>query len=312
MLQTHFYTTRGTIKAVDGVDLKIGRGKAVGLVGESGSGKSTLAFSIVRLVRNPGKISAGKIWFDETDLLTLTKEEMRKIRGKCVSMIFQDPTTYLSPTIKVWEQIADGMIIHQKMDKKVARSVAIELLRTVLISEPEKVVDYYPHQLSGGMCQRVLIASAVCCNPALLIADEPTTALDVTVQAQILELVKQLRKEKGLALLLITHDLGIVAELCEIVYVMYAGKIVEYGDVYTLYKNARHPYTIGLLDCVLSIDNFKKTLTTIDGTVPDLLSLPTGCRFHPRCRYAKSICRKDEPPPFTVEKDHVVFCWLER
>lgn len=312
-LKTFFFTTYGIVKAVDGIDLKIDKGEAIGLVGESGCGKTVTALSIMRLVPDPpGRIIAGEISWKGQDLLVLGAKEVRRVRGKEISMVFQDPMTFLNPVIKVGDQISETILLHQSVTKKEANRKAIELLEKVRIPSATEVVEHYPHQLSGGMRQRVLIAIAISCNPALLIADEPTTALDVTVQSQVLNLIEQLRKELNTSLLLITHDLGIVAKICDRVYVMYAGKIVEQADVFSLYENPKHPYTIGLLKSTLSINEYKKTLKAIEGTVPNLINPPSGCRFHPRCHHAKSICRVRQPAPVEVEPGNIVYCWLFR
>jgi oligopeptide/dipeptide ABC transporter ATP-binding protein len=313
-LNTHFHTLRGTVRAVDGVSLAIQKGEALGLVGESGCGKTMTAFSIMGLVPSPGKIVGGEIWFSHDnsrkDLTKIPEEEMRKVRGGKISMVFQDPMTYLNPVMRICDQIAEAIVLHQKVPRNEARRRAIELLEKVRIPIPSTIAQYYPHELSGGMRQRALIATAISCNPDLLIADEPTTALDVTVQAQVLELIKQLKREMNMALMLITHDLGIVADTCDRVCVMYAGRIVEEGDVYEIYREPRHPYTIGLLKSTLSIDEFKETLVTIEGTVPDLTNLPPGCRFRPRCSEVTDRCRETAPPMVEVKKGHKVSCWL--
>ena len=310
-LKTYFYTSMGIVKAVDDVDLRIDNGRSVGLVGESGCGKTMTALSIMRLVPRPGRIISGKILFKDRNLLDLGEKEMRDIRGKQISMVFQDPMTYLNPVMKVKDQIAEVILLHQSESKRKAKEKkVIEVLKKVRIPSPSKVAEYYPHQLSGGMRQRILIAMALSCNPALLIADEPTTALDVTVQAQVLNLIKDLKKETGISLLLITHDLGIVADICDEVNVMYAGKIVEHADVFKLYENPLHPYTQGLLSSALSIDEFKETLTTIEGSVPDLINPPQGCRFNPRCKLARDNCRQKVPLPIEIELGHTVSCCL--
>jgi oligopeptide/dipeptide ABC transporter ATP-binding protein len=298
---------------VDGVSFGIEKGEALGLVGESGCGKTMTAFSIMGLVPSPGKIVGGEIWFSyddsRRDLTKTSDEEMRKVRGGNISMVFQDPMTYLNPVMKICNQIAEAIVLHQKVPRNEARKKAIELLERVRIPIPSTVAQYYPHELSGGMRQRALIAMAISCNPDLLIADEPTTALDVTVQAQVLELIKQLKNEMNMALMLITHDLGIVADTCDRVCVMYAGRIVEEGDVYDIYREPKHPYTVGLLKSTLSIDEFKETLVTIEGTVPDLTNLPPGCRFRPRCSQISDRCRETAPPMVEVKKGHKVSCW---
>ncbi len=309
-LKTYFFLRRGVLKAVDGVTLNIGKNQAVGLVGESGCGKSTLGFSIMRLISPPGKIVGGKISLKGKNLLDLGVEEMRKVRGGEMSMVFQDPLTYLNPVMKVGDQIAEAISAHQSVPKSKIGDKLIELLRLVCIPSPERVQNYYPFQLSGGMRQRVLIATAMSSNPALLIADEPTTALDVSIEAQILDLIKDLAANLGTSLLLITHNLGIVAEMCDKVYVMYAGKIVECADVFTIYENACHPYTKGLLMSTMSPLEPKDILVGIDGVVPNLINPPSGCRFHPRCPQAQAICKEQEPKATDVEHEHTVWCWL--
>lgn len=309
-LKTYFYTSQGVVKAVDGVSFEIGKKKTVGLVGESGCGKTMTSLSIMKLVPRPGRIVDGKILFKDRNLLDLTDKEIMDIRGKEISMIFQDPMTYLNPTIKIGDQIAEAILRHQDTEKAEVRERVIEVLEKVIITNPDKTFDYYPHQLSGGMRQRVLIAMALSCNPSLLIADEPTTALDVTIQAQILDLMKKIREESERSILLITHDLAIVADICDKVCVMYAGKLVESADVFTLYGNPVHPYTKGLIRSVLTYTEYKEVLPAIEGTVPNPLNFPTGCRFHPRCSEAKPVCRQQEPPRVSIEPQHSVSCWL--
>ena len=312
-LSTQFHTSRGVVRAVDGVDLAIGKGEAVGLVGESGCGKTMTAFSVMRLVPSPGKIIGGEVWLDyddsRRDLTRLPEEEMRRVRGGKISMVFQDPMTYLNPVMKICDQIAEVIVLHQGLPRAEARKKAIELLEKVRIPIPSTVAQYYPHELSGGMRQRALIAMAISCNPELLIADEPTTALDVTVQAQVLELIRQLKREMRMALLLITHDLGIVADTCDKVCVMYAGRIVEEGGVYETYGQPKHPYTQGLLKSTLSIDEFKENLVTIEGTVPDLTNLPRGCSFSPRCPHVSAHCRETRPQLIELSEGAKVACW---
>jgi len=310
-LKAYFHTSLGTVKAVDGVDLTIDKKEAVGLVGESGCGKTMTAFSIMRLVPSPpGKIVGGKILFQGRNLLELSDREIQAVRGQSISMVFQDPMTYLNPVMKVGSQVAEVVLRHQGVDREEAKKIALESLKTVRIPTPSSVFGYYPHQLSGGMRQRALLAMALSCKPSLLIADEPTTALDVTIQMQILDLIRRVRDELSTSLLMITHDFGIVAEICDRVYVMYAGKIVETADVIALYENPKHPYTGGLLECVLSPKEYKESLPTIGGFVPDLANPPTGCRFHPRCPHLKPICIQKEPPAVEVEPRHKVSCWL--
>jgi len=309
-LKMHFFTRKGAVKAVDGISLEVGDGEMVGLVGESGCGKTMTAFSILRLIPNPGRIISGEIQFKGKNLLNLKNEEMRTIRGKEISMIFQDPLTYLNPVLRVEDQIAENLLLHTSSNKSEAKNRVIEILETVGLPSPTKIARYYPHQLSGGMRQRVMIAMAISCNPYLLIADEPTTFLDVTIQAQILNLIKALVKTLGVSLLMITHDLGIVAEICDRVYVMYAGKIVESANVFSIFENCKHPYTTGLLNSALSVDEFKKTLKAIKGNVPGLIDPPSGCRFHPRCEQRMAICSIKEPKFIEIEPNHMVACWL--
>ena len=312
-LKTYFYLSQGQVKAVDGIDFSIPKKKAVGLVGESGCGKSVTALSIVRLLPSPpSKILDGKVLFKGNDLLKLSEKELRKIRGKEISIVFQDPTTFLNPVLKIGDQISEIIMEHQSGKKRDVKKKIVDLLEHMGIPAAPDVVEYYPHQLSGGMRQRVLIAIALSCNPSLVIMDEPTTALDVTIQRQILELIKGLIKDYDMSLMLITHDLGVVAEICDYIYIMYAGRIVEQADVYTIFEGAKHPYTKGLLASALSIEEHKKDLVGLDGNVPDLMNPPSGCKFHPRCRCMKDICREEEPPLMQLESGHFVRCWLDR
>ncbi|MCG0239108.1 MAG: ABC transporter ATP-binding protein [Firmicutes bacterium] len=308
-LRTYFYTEDGVMPAVDGVSLYIRRGETLGVVGESGCGKSVTSLSIMRLIPSPpGKIVEGEILFEGRDLLKLPEPEMRKIRGNEISMIFQEPMTSLNPVFTVGDQIAEAIMLHQGLNYKEAMAKAVEMLRLVGIPAPEKRVRDYPHQMSGGMRQRVMIAMALSCNPKLLIADEPTTALDVTIQAQILDLMRKLKKELGMAIMLITHDLGVVAEMCERVVVMYAGKVVEEADVVSLFKQPLHPYTEGLLQSIPRLDEDRERLHVIEGVVPNPLNMPQGCRFHPRCPYAIDKCREVEPPLEPVGDGRMVAC----
>lgn len=309
-LKTYFHTPKGVVKAVDGTNMTVGRKETVGLVGESGCGKSTLAFSITRLIKPPGRIVDGEILFEGENLVKLTEEQMRKVRGKDISMIFQDPATYLNPVMKVGDQISEVMMTHQRVSRTEAKKKVSEIIEMVGM-RPE-VVKLYPHELSGGMQQRTIVAMALVHRPSFIIADEPTTALDVTIQAQILDLLIDLKRKTDSSLLLVTHDFGVVAEMCDRVYVMYAGKIVEHADVFTLYKKPSHPYTAGLLESVLSIDEFKETLVVIDGVVPDLITPPSGCRFHPRCSQAKRICHELDPHEVEIKTGHTVCCFLYR
>jgi len=313
-LRTHFLTRAGLVKAVNGVSFSLDNGELLGLVGESGCGKSITALSIMRLIAPPGKIVGGKILFDGKDLLKLSDKEMRDIRGDDIAMIFQDPMTSLNPVFTIGEQIAEALRLHRKLTRKQAREAAIEAMREVAIPDPARRIDDYPHQLSGGMRQRVMIAMALACNPRLLIADEPTTALDVTIQAQILELLNELRRNRDLAVLLITHDLGVVAEIADRVAVMYTGRIVEESDVNELFLRPKHPYTEGLLRSVpkLTAEHVAKIerLQTIEGVVPSPTDLPPGCHFAPRCPYRMPRCTAEEIPLYELENNVKVRCVL--
>ncbi len=310
-LQTHFTTDRGIVKAVDGVDFKVERGQTLGIVGESGCGKSITSLSIMRLISSPpGKIAGGEVLFKGKNLLNYTEEQMRAIRGNEISMIFQEPMTSLNPVYSVGEQIAEAIRIHQKLNKKKAWEKAVEMLTIVGIPSPEKRAKQEPHELSGGMRQRVMIAMALACNPELLIADEPTTALDVTIQAQILDLLKKLQHDFGSAVIMITHDLGVVAETCDMVAVMYAGKVVEYTDVDSLFERPKHPYTEGLLRSIPRVDEDREELQTIDGSVPSPTNMPVGCRFAPRCSYATSLCHESSPELIPLTEKSQVRCWI--
>jgi oligopeptide/dipeptide ABC transporter ATP-binding protein len=311
-LQTSFFTPEGEVRSVDGVSFEIGEGKTLGLVGESGCGKSVTSLSIMRLIPSPpGQIVGGEIYYRGKDLLKLNKEEMRKVRGNEISMIFQEPMTSLNPVFTVGNQIGEAIQLHQGLNKRETRAKTIEMLRLVKIADPESRVDAYPHQLSGGMRQRVMIAMALSCNPNLLIADEPTTALDVTIQAQILELMKELQQKMGMALLLITHDLGVVAERADEVAIMYAGKIVERGSAEAIFARPLHPYTVGLLNSLPGTGGKKKKrLDAIPGVVPSPLDLPSGCRFRDRCPKAAGICAENEPLLTEKEPQHPVACYF--
>jgi oligopeptide/dipeptide ABC transporter ATP-binding protein len=309
-LSTHFPTENGGVRVVEAVDLEIGRGEIVGLVGESGCGKTVTALSIMRLIPSPGRMVDGEIWFEKENLIEKSEPEMRKIRGNRISMIFQEPMSSLNPVLTIGEQIAEAIKSHQGLSKAQANSKAVEMLELVGVPAPATRVNEYPHQLSGGMRQRVMIAMALACKPALLIADEPTTALDVTIQAQILGLMKSLTRDMGASLLLITHDFGVIAEVCDQVAVMYAGSIVERASTKALFGNPRHPYIRGLLNSVPRIDLDIERLETIEGTVPNPARLPAGCRFHPRCSTAEEICRQQKPRTVEVESGHWVRCWL--
>ncbi len=313
-LRTSFFTRDGVVRAVDGIDFHVDRGEIMGLVGESGCGKSVTSLSILRLVARPGRIEAGEILFDGQDLLKLKDDDMRKIRGDRISMIFQQPTSSLNPVWDVGRQIEEVLRIHRGMKGKVARSRAAELLRMVGIPDPERRLKSFPHEMSGGMAQRVMIAMALACEPELLIADEPTTALDVTIQAQILDLMRNLRDETGTAIVLITHDLGVVAEMCDRIAVMYAGEIVEQTDVVSLFRRPLHPYTQGLIGSIPVVGAVRDELAVIPGNVPNLIDLPKGCRFAPRCQarieHDVAIATEVHPSLLPVASGHDVRCWL--
>lgn len=310
-LKTYFYTYEGVVKALEGINLDIYKGESLGLVGETGCGKSVTALSIMRLIQwPPGKIIDGEIHFDGKDLLKISEEEMRKIRGAEISMIFQEPMSSLNPVFTIGSQIMEAITLHQNVNKKEAEEKAIEMLNLVRMPDPEKVMKQYPHELSGGMQQRAMIAMALSCRPSLLIADEPTTALDVTVQAQILDVIQRVNKELDSSMLLITHDLGVVAQICDRVAVMYAGYIVEIGTVKQIFKNPQHPYTKGLMNAIPKIHVKTKRLEVIRGVVPNLITPPSGCRFHPRCDHAMDVCKKKVPPVTKVEEGHYVACFL--
>jgi oligopeptide/dipeptide ABC transporter ATP-binding protein len=313
-LATSFHTRDGAVRAVDGISFKVARGEIMGLVGESGCGKSVTSLSIMRLVAPPGRIERGEIVFDGRDLLTIPSAEMRALRGDRISMIFQQPQSSLNPVWTVGRQISEVLEIHRDMHGKAATARSLELLKMVGIPDPERRLGAYPHELSGGMAQRVMIAMALACEPELLIADEPTTALDVTIQAQILDLMRMLRDETGTAIILITHDLGVVAEMCDQVAVMYAGEIVEHTDVTTLFERPLHPYTKGLIGSIPIVGQLKDELSVIPGNVPNLIDLPVGCRFAPRCsaRVDESVTLAEEAHPalLPVTSGHEVRCWL--
>lgn len=309
-LKTYFYTASGVAKAVDGVSFNIAKGETMGIVGESGSGKSVTSSSIIRLLPpRTGKIVGGSIEFEGKDVLALSKKELNDFRGKDIAVIFQDPMTSLDPVFKIGKQMTEMIMAHQNVTKDEAWKMAVEALNKVGIPEPEKRMNSYPYELSGGMCQRVIIAMAVCCKPKLIIADEPTTALDVTVQAQVLELLKELQRDMDTAILLITHNLGVVWEMCDKVMVMYAGNTVEFTDTKTLYSNPRHPYTWGLLDSMPKLsDESKGELKTIPGTPPDLRLTGECCNFYNRCPYVTEACTQSVPPLVEVEPGHFVAC----
>ena len=313
-LRTYFYTMDGVVKAVDGVDLHVKPGEVFGLVGESGCGKSVTSLSVMRLIAYPGKVETGEIWFEGRDLLALPMKEMTAIRGSRISMIFQQPTACLNPVYNVEYQLAEVYRIHQDLKRKVGRERALALLEQVGIPDPERRLKAYPHELSGGMAQRVMIAMALACKPDLLIADEPTTALDVTIQAQILDLMRGVQEELGTSIILITHDLGVVAEMATRVAVMYAGQIVEETDIRRLFREPKHPYTVGLIGSIPVLGEIKDELYTIPGGVPNLIDLPPGCRFAPRCRarveQGLEVCLRVIPPLETIAPGHQVRCWL--
>jgi oligopeptide/dipeptide ABC transporter ATP-binding protein len=318
-LQTYFYTETGIVKAVDGVSFNIKRGEIVGMLGESGCGKSVTGYSILHLINAPGKIVGGEMLFHrgENDVLDLLKfdprgEEIRQIRGHDIAMVFQEPMTALDPLFTVGDQVMEALLVHQKVSKKAAWSAAIELLDRVRMPEPQRAVEKYPHQLSGGMRQRVVIALALACSPKLLIADEPTTALDVTTEAQILELMRDLQREMGMAILFITHDLGIIAEMADSAVVMYLGSVVEHSDIKSLFNAPQHPYTQALYHSIPKLGEEKlDRLQTISGMVPPPYNLPKGCKFHPRCsHFMPGVCDAAEPPLYATEPGHDVRCYL--
>ncbi|KYH30889.1 oligopeptide transport ATP-binding protein OppD [Clostridium tepidiprofundi DSM 19306] len=310
-LKTYFYTEDGVVKAVDGVSFKIKKGETVGIVGESGCGKSITSMSLMRLVPNPpGKIVGGDITIDGKKILDLSEGEMRRIRGNDISVIFQEPMTSLNPVFTIGFQICEAIMLHQGLNENDAKKKAIEMLELVGIPRADEIVDAYPHELSGGMRQRAMIAMAISCNPKLLIADEPTTALDVTIQAQILDLMRDLKKKIGSSIMLITHDLGVVAEMCDYVVVMYSGKVVEEANVIELFKNPKHPYTVGLLESKPILNQDKERLDSIPGQVPNPLRLPKGCYFYPRCKHCMDICKTKQPPLREVLPGHKAACWL--
>lgn len=311
-LHTYFETKKGTVKAVNGVSYSVDKGKTLGIVGESGSGKSVSAMSILQLLDGNGRIESGSITLNGEELTTLTREEMYHIRGNAISVIFQEPMTSLNPVFTIERQLGEVFMVHQDMDKKEACAKAVDILKDVRIPNPEKVAKQYPFQLSGGMRQRVMIAMALACEPDVLIADEPTTALDVTIQAQILKLMNELKKEKGTAIIFITHDLGVINQMADDVAVMYCGQVVEMAPVDTIFgKNSfSHPYTEGLMKSIPRLDTPRGTkLDVIEGTVPHPLDLPKGCKFAPRCKYATEKCKEEEPQLQSVEDNHTVRCF---
>lgn len=313
-LKTQFFTEGGIVRAVDGIDFTVERGEVLGIVGESGCGKSVTSLSIMKLVGQPGKIVEGQIIFDNEDLVTMPESRMVQIRGNRISMIFQQPQSSLNPVFRVGEQLAEVLYIHQDLGKEAGEKRAIELLGMVGIPEPESRVKAFPHELSGGMAQRVMIAMALACVPELLIADEPTTALDVTIQAQILDLMRNLRSKMDTSIILITHDLGVVAEMCDRVNVMYAGRVVEKANVYDLFESPKHPYTEALIASTPILGQADKALMTIPGSVPNLVDLPVGCKFAPRCvarlQNELEICTEEEPELKMIGDGRWVRCWL--
>lgn len=309
-LKTSFFTHVGEVKAVRGISFDVNEGEVLGIVGESGSGKSVTSLSIMGLLQYPGRVVDGEILLNGEDILTYSKDQMRKVRGKEIAMIFQDPMTSLNPVYTIGNQVMEMILEHEKMTKREARARAIEMLKLVGIPAAEKRIDSYPHEFSGGMRQRVMIALALSCNPKLLIADEPTTALDVTIQAQILNLIKKLNKQFGMTTMLITHDLGVVATVCDKVAVMYGGLIMEYGTADEIFYHPRHPYTMGLLGSIPHVDGGeKRRLIPIDGTPPDLINPPKGCPFSTRCKYCMNVCTQEQPPYFAEDK-HRTMCWM--
>ena len=309
-LRTSFFTDAGEVKAVNGVSFKLDRGNVLGIVGESGSGKSVTAYSIMQILASTGKIVGGSIKLDGEELVGMSEKNMRKVRGNKVSIIFQDPMTSLNPTHTIGHQIMESILLHTGRNKKEARERAIEMLRLVNINEPEKRMKQYPHELSGGMRQRVVIAMALACEPDILIADEPTTALDVTIQAQILDLMTSLQKEMGMAIIMITHDLGVVAQMCDEVIVMYAGSICEQGTADEIFYNPRHEYTKGLMRSIPTANTFGHRLQPITGTPIDLLNMPAGCPFAPRCDAAMKICLKQCAERMVINDFHYAACWM--
>ena len=309
-LKTYFRTMDGVVKAVDGVDFSLKPGQTLGIVGESGCGKSVTSLSVMRLIDPPGWIAGGQMLFRGTDLARLSEKEMRRIRGDEISMIFQEPMTSLNPVFTVGNQVMEAIIEHRKVNKREALAQTVQLFRMVGIPSPERRVKDYPHNMSGGMRQRVMIAMALALQPDLLIADEPTTALDVTIQAQILELIKDLRVKVNTAVMLITHDIGVVAEMADNVVVMYTGKVVEHGTVMQVLKTPKHPYTVGLLNSIPSLGQKGTRLNVIPGTVPSPLNLPRGCPFAPRCPHVMAICREELPPLKTLDDGSAARCWL--
>lgn len=310
-LKTYFHSDSGTVRASDDVSFYVKKGETLGIVGESGCGKSITCMSIVRLIETPpGKYEGGEIWFNGEDMLKVSDQRMREIRGNDISLIFQEPMTSLNPVFKIGDQISETMILHRGMSKQEARKESIRMLELVRIPNPDRVIDNYPFELSGGMRQRVMIAMALACEPKLLIADEPTTALDVTIQAQVLDLMNELKEEIDASIIFITHDLGVIAEMSDRVMVMYAGKVAEVATVEEIFKSPKHPYTIGLIASKPDLSTEKNRLKVIPGNVPDLNNRPSGCPFHPRCEHATDRCKNEFPTETILENDHSVTCWL--
>lgn len=310
-LYVSFFTPAGEVKAVNGISYTLDRGKVLGIVGESGSGKSVSVNALMQMIEYPGQIKHGSIHFDQQDVLSLSKKQMQQIRGKDIGMIFQDPMTSLNPVFTIGNQLMEGLRRHMRMSKEQAYKRALEMLTLVGVNNPEQRMKQYPHEFSGGMRQRAMIAMTLACEPKLLIADEPTTALDVTIQAQILDLMKDLRSKINSAIILITHDLGIISELCDDIIVMYAGRIAERGSIEDIFYRAAHPYTIGLLRCLPRLDSDDKDpLIPVEGTPIDQLSLPAGCAFAPRCEHCLKICLQQPPPLFDLDEGHDSACWL--
>ena len=309
-LKTQFFTGEGIVRAVDGVDLTIGPGETLGVVGESGSGKSVTAYSVLKLISYPGRVVEGEVLFRGENLLKKSPEEMKVIQGNKIAMIFQEPMTSLNPVFTIGRQVMEPLIYHKNQRPAEARKEAIHLLKLVGIPSAEARIDEYPHQLSGGMRQRVMIAMALACRPELLIADEPTTALDVTIQAQILSLMKRLQQELGMAIMVITHNLGVVAQMVNRVVVMYAGQVIESGGVERIFDRPAHPYTVGLLGSIPKLNERRDRLRVIEGTVPSASQMPTGCRFHPRCSSAQEVCKQKLPALIETEPGHEVRCWI--
>lgn len=309
-LKSHFFTAKGEVPAVDGVSIQVPAGKIIGIVGESGCGKSMTAMSVMGLLRYPGKVVDGMIVLNGRDITHLKPKELADVRGNEISMIFQEPMTSLNPVYPVGRQVREAILLHQKMSKEEAKQKVIEIFRAVGIPEPEKRYDSYPHQLSGGLRQRVMIGMAMVCKPKVMIADEPTTALDVTIEAQILRLMKKLCSEQGTSIILITHNMGVVAEICDYVYVMYAGKVMEQAETFELFENRSHPYTQGLLKSIPKLDDKADRLYTIEGVVPNLLHLPNGCNFCNRCDKATERCYQEKPGLYQTSDGHGVRCFL--